>query len=81
MALTLTLTTAEVVRSIKAKYGVELSVWRIRRLFDSMELAGTLEVNRVCTYRVIDYADLDKIIVELQRLGILPTEAVASCPV
>jgi len=69
MATAVRLTITEAIASIARQYGQAVPVWKLRRVFDAMEAAGTLDVQRVANYRTIDGDDIGKIADELKRLG------------
>lgn len=76
------LTITEAIDSIARQYGVTIPVWKLRRVFDAMESAGTLEVQRVANYRTINGDDVPIVVAELRRIGWLPqttTEEPAPC--
>ena len=78
MATAIRLTITEAAASIKRRFGTTIPVWKMRRVIDSMESTGTLDVQRVANYRTISGDDVGAIASELQRLGWLESE-VASC--
>ena len=66
------LTIKESAASIHRQFGGRLVPdWRLRRLVDVLENQGTLEVQRIGTYRTISADDLGILAGELQRLGLL----------
>lgn len=75
MATSVRLTITEAVASISRQHGQTIPVWKLRRVFDAMESAGSLDVQRVANYRTIDGDDIGKVADELRRLGWLKLEA------
>ena len=76
MATAIRLTITEAAASIERRFGTTIPVWKMRRVVDSMESAGTLDVQRVANYRTISGDDVGTIASELQRIGWLESEAV-----
>lgn len=74
------LTIREVAESIKRQYGgSQIPDWKVRRVVDSLDASGTLNVQRVASYRTVSGDDVGIIAAELQRLGRLPKKEHASC--
>ena len=71
------LTITDVVASIQRRCGTTIPVWKMRRVVDSSESVGSLDVQRVANYRTISGDDVGTIADELKRLGWLESEAVS----
>lgn len=76
---TIRLTVTETADSILRQFGAAVPDWKIRRTFDAMERAESLDVQRMGRYRTIDADDVGKVAAELQRLGWLPKAEVVPC--
>lgn len=79
MATAVRLTITELVASIKRQFETTIPVWKMRRVVDSLEESGSLDVQRVANYRTIEGDDVGKVAAELQRLGWLPKAEVVPC--
>lgn len=79
MATAIRLTITETAASIKRRFDTTIPVWKLRRVIDSMEAAGTLDVQRVANYRTVSGDDVGAIANELQRLGWLPVREAVPC--
>jgi len=76
MATILRLTIPESVASIERQFGQKVPVWKLRRIVDSMETAGALNVQRIGNYRTVSNDDIAAIAVELVRIGWLEVGAI-----
>lgn len=76
----LRLTIREAAESLQRQYGGKiLPDWKLRRLVDSMESAGSLDVQRVGNYRTVSSDDIGTIFAELQRMGWLDNQGAVAC--
>lgn len=74
------LTTKQAADEIQRQYGGELVPdWKMRRTVDAMGQAGTIVVQRVQLYRMVDAGDISKIADELRQCGRLPEAETVPC--
>ena len=66
----LRLTIREAASSINRQFGGRLVPdWKLRRVVDALESSGSLDVQRIGTYRTVAANDVAVIAAELTRLG------------
>lgn len=74
---TIRLTIKESAGSIQRQFGGRLVPdWKLRRVVDILEDQGSIDVQRVGTYRTIAGSDVAILANELRRIGWLKSEAI-----
>ncbi len=79
MATPIRLTITGLAASIDRQYGAKIPAWKLRRVLDSMDASGAIELQRVANYRTVSGDTVGRVADELQRLGWLSIGDAAPC--